>query len=113
MKNILFILGLALAFNATAQTSVTLELEGYKDAEWMCGITFMKNNYFTHQAVLCPNGKLSVDEQTLEVEIIEPGGYFFRMGSDKLDKVTLVYVEVEEGDVKTITQKVRKKRIEI
>ena len=113
MKNSILIFALALASTVNAQTSVTLELEGYKDAEWMCGITLMKNNYFTHQAVLCPNGKVSVGEQTLEVEITEPGGYFFRMGSDKLDKVTLVYVEVEVGDVKTITQKVRKERIEL
>jgi hypothetical protein len=114
MRNLILIAAILFSSLTLAQaTNVTITLKGEKDAEWMCGKTYIKNNVFTHQAIDCYNGHLFIDSQTIEINVTEPGGYCVRMKSDKYDKVTMVYFQVHKGDNYEIVRRVKGETIDI
>ena len=114
MKNLLLIIAFLFSGLTLAQsTNVTITLKGEKDAEWMCGKTYMSNDMFTHQTVDCYNGHLFIDEQTIEINVTKPGGYCVRMKSNRYDKITMVYFQINEGDNYELFERVRGDKISI
>ena len=114
MRNLLLLAAVLLSSLTLAQsTNVTITLKGEKDAEWMCGKTYMHNDTFTHQTTDCYNGHLFIDSQTIEINVTKPGGYCVRMKSDKYDKVTMVYFQIHEGDNYEIVKRVKGTKIKI
>lgn len=114
MKNLLLIIAFLFSGLTLAQsTNVTITLKGEKDAEWMCGKTYIKNNVFTHQTVDCYNGHLFIDEQTIVIHVTEAGGYCVRMKSNKYDQVTMVYFQIHEGEAYEVFRRVKGTKIEI
>ena len=114
MRNLILIAAILFSSLTLAQsTNVTITLKGEKDAEWMCGKTYIKNDVFTHQTIDCYNGHLFIDEQTIVINITKSGGYCVRMKSDKYDKVTMVYFQIHKGDNYDIFRRVKGEKINI
>ena len=114
MRNLLLSVAVLLSsFTFAQSTNVTITLKGEKDAEWMCGKTSVKNNRFMHQAIDCYNGHLFINEQTIVIDVTEPGGYCVRMKCDKFDQVTMVYFQIHEGDHYDIFRRVKGSIIKI
>ena len=114
MRNLLLSVAVLLSNITFAQsTNVTITLKGEKDAEWMCGKTSVKNNHLMHMATDCYNGHLFINEQTIVIDVTEPGGYCVRMKCDKFDQVTMVYFQIHEGDHYDIFRRVKDSKIEI